>query len=109
MKKIVILACQKANTVCTGAGCLKAFNQKTKSFARYQNEEIELEAFFRCNGCDVWDDGMQEKLERLIFLQPDAVHMGICTKYKDGTRCPTIKRIVDALSEIGAVPVDGTH
>ena len=46
MKKIVILACQKANTVCTGAGCLKAFNQKTKSFARYQNEEIELEAFF---------------------------------------------------------------
>ena len=57
MKKIVILACQKANTVCTGAGCLKAFNQKTKSFARYQNEEIELEAFFRCNGCDVWDDG----------------------------------------------------
>ena len=66
MKKIVILACQKANTVCTGAACLRAFNQRTRSFAQYQNEEIELEAFFRCNGCDVWDDGMQEKLERLI-------------------------------------------
>ena len=105
MKKIVMLTCLKANRVCTGAACLQAFNSKTKTFARYQ-EPLELEAFFRCNGCDaqgigVWDEGMEEKVER--------VHLGVCTKEKSGRRCPLIQRVADALSEAGAVIVDGTH
>ncbi len=99
MKKIVMLTCLKANTVCTGAGCLKAFNEKTKTFSRYGSEELELEAFFRCNGCGVWDEGMEEKLERLISIKPDAVHLGVCTKLKDGTRCPTIERIAKRLEK----------
>ena len=109
MKKIVMLTCLKANTVCTGAGCLKAFNERTKTFSRYGGEELELEAFFRCNGCGVWDEGMEEKLERLISIKPDAVHLGVCTKLKDGTRCPTIERIAKRLEEDGAHIVDGTH
>lgn len=113
MKKIVMLTCLKANRVCTGAACLQAFNSKTKAFARYQ-EPLELEAFFRCNGCDaqgigVWDEGMEEKVERLLSLHPDAVHLGVCTKEKSGRRCPLIQRVADALSEAGAVIVDGTH
>ena len=113
MKKIVMLTCLKANRVCTGAACLQAFNSKTKTFARYQ-EPLELEAFFRCNGCDaqgivVWDEGMEEKVERLLSLHPDAVHLGVCTKEKSGRRCPLIQRVADALSEAGAVIVDGTH
>ncbi len=113
MKKIVMLTCLKANRVCTGAACLQAFNSKTKTFARYQ-EPLELEAFFRCNGCDaqgigVWDEGMEEKVERLLNLHPDAVHLGVCTKEKSGRRCPLIQRVADALSEAGAVIVDGTH
>ena len=113
MKKIVMLTCLKANRVCTGAACLQAFNSKTKTFARYQ-EPLELEAFFRCNGGDaqgigVWDEGMEEKVERLLSLHPDAVHLGVCTKEKSGRRCPLIQRVADALSEAGAVIVDGTH
>lgn len=113
MKKIVMLTCLKANRVCTGAACLQAFNSKTKTFARYQ-EPLELETFFRCNGCDaqgigVWDEGMEEKVERLLSLHPDAVHLGVCTKEKSGRRCPLIQRVADALSEAGAVIVDGTH
>lgn len=113
MKKIVMLTCLKANRVCTGAACLQAFNSKTKTFARYQ-EPLELEAFFRCNGCDAqgiggWDEGMEEKVERLLSLHPDAVHLGVCTKEKSGRRCPLIQRVADALSEAGAVIVDGTH
>ena len=113
MKKIVMLTCLKANRVCTGAACLQAFNSKTKTFARYQ-EPLELEAFFRCNGWDaqgigVWDEGMEEKVERLLSLHPDAVHLGVCTKEKSGRRCPLIQRVADALSEAGAVIVDGTH
>ena len=113
MKKIVMLTCLKANRVCTGAACLQAFNSKTKTFARYQ-EPLELEAFFRCNCCDaqgigVWDEGMEEKVERLLSLHPDAVHLGVCTKEKSGRRCPLIQRVADALSEAGAVIVDGTH
>ena len=97
MKKIVMLT------------CLKAFNERTKTFSRYGGEELELEAFFRCNGCGVWDEGMEEKLERLISIKPDAVHLGVCTKLKDGTRCPTIERIAKRLEEEGAHIVDGTH
>ncbi len=114
MKKIVILTCKKSSVVCTGAGCLKAFNQKTKSFERYGDEQLELEAFFHCNGCDengrgIWDDGMKEKVERLLSIHPDAVHMGVCTKLKDKSRCPTIQRVADLLKQQGAVLVDGTH
>ena len=66
MKRIVMLNCLRANSVCTGAACLQAFNAKTKTFARYGDEPLELVAFFRCNGCDVPQDdaGMEEKIER---------------------------------------------
>lgn len=69
MKKIVMLNCLRANSVCTGAACLQAFNAKTKTFARYGDEPLELVAFFRCNGCDVPQDdaGMEEKIERVPF------------------------------------------
>ena len=33
--KIAMLNCLDANRVCTGAGCLKAFNGKTRHFADY--------------------------------------------------------------------------
>ena len=63
----------------------------------------------RVIGCCPWDEGMEEKVERLLSLHPDAVHLGVCTKEKSGRRCPLIQRVADALSEAGAVIVDGTH
>ena len=81
MKRIVILTCLKASRVCTGAACFQAFNQRTRSFARYGKEPLEIEAFMRCSGCGHTmenDKGLQEKVERIVKLHPDAVHLGIC-------------------------------
>ena len=51
MKKIAILTCIKSNSVCTGASCLKAMNERTRSFAPYKGEPLQLMAFLHCNGC----------------------------------------------------------
>jgi predicted metal-binding protein len=112
VKRIAMLNCLKSNRVCTGAACLQAFNQRTKTFERYGDEPLELVAFFRCNGCDASEDdpGMEEKVERLLSLKPDAVHMGVCTKNKeDHSRCFVIQKVADRLEAAGATLVDGTH
>ena len=69
MKKIAILTCIKSNSVCTGASCLKAMNERTRSFAPYKGEPLQLMAFLHCNGCACdydTDPGFLEKLERLL-------------------------------------------
>ena len=62
-KKIAMLNCLKSNRVCTGAACLKAFNERTDAFAMYQGEEAVVSAFMRCNGCeaDPDDDAVLKK------------------------------------------------
>lgn len=112
MKRIIMLNCLRSNEVCTGAACMEAFNRRRRSFARYGEEPLELCAFFRCNGCGkdpAADAGMQEKLERLLGMHADAVHLGACTKNREGVRCPTIQYVADRLAEAGASVVDGTH
>ena len=81
MKKIVILRCLKSNDVCTGASCLQAFYDRTGKFKVYDiDENLQLVAFFSCNGCDDVrfqnQKGLEEKLERILALNPSAVHIG---------------------------------
>lgn len=112
MKKIAMLNCLKANEICTGASCFRAFLRKEKSFERYRNEETELAAFFRCNGCGrdpLTDAGIQEKLQRLQEEHIEVVHVGVCTKDRAGKRCETIQKIVEQLESRGISVVDGTH
>ena len=117
MKRIVILRCLRSNNVCTGAACLKAFNKKTGAFARYGEEQLELEAFWSCNGCEdcrlKHQEGIEEKLERIIGLQPDAVHVGVCVKQRtdngDEVTCKTIAEICERLQATGLTIVEGTH
>lgn len=112
MKKIVMINCLKANGVCTGAACMNAFNRRLKTFARYGEEPLELAAFFRCNGCGrppETDPGMAEKIERLLSLAPDTAHLGVCTKNREGVRCPTIQYVADRLAQAGVEIIDGTH
>lgn len=112
MKKIAMLNCLRANEVCAGAACMKAWNEKSKSFSRYGGEETELAAFMRCNGCGSepgLDKGLQEKINRLVKIGTDAVHVGVCTKNKEGERCETILKIMNLLEENGIAVVDGTH
>ena len=96
MKKIVVLRCLKAEENCAGASCLKAFNNKSAYFSRYADQEIELAAFMSCNGCEnikfSSKIGFNEKLERILRIRPDAVHIGICcqTRTADKRRCKYI-------------------
>ena len=41
--KIAVLNCLKANEVCTAAGCLKAFNTKTKHFEVYKDTDTKIQ------------------------------------------------------------------
>jgi predicted metal-binding protein len=112
MKKIGILNCLKANEVCTGASCLMAFNQRSRGFAPYAGEEIQLAAFLRCNGCDsvpLEDPGMMEKLERLAAENVEIVHLGVCTKLPNGSLCPKIAQIRQKLESLGITVIQGTH
>lgn len=113
MKRIAMLNCLKANRVCAGAACLKAFYERTRAFERYGGEDLVLTAYMRCNGCDHLPDedpGMQEKLKRLVSERTDVLHIGRCTILPDaGAECPVITRAA-AIAEAGGITVvRGTH
>lgn len=109
--KIAILNCLKANDVCSGAGCLKALNARTKHFASYGEEPLELVAMARCNGCDAGiDDGFREKLDRIVSEGAQVCHFGVCTVRRDlGKECPVITEAAAYLEARGVRPVRGTH
>ena len=109
--KIAIVNCLKANRVCAGAACLNAMNRRIKSFSDYEGQDIVLDAFMRCNGCGhtvETDVGMQEKLERIISLQPETVHFGKCT-FEGGQLCDSLQSFKSRLEEAGIKVVLGTH
>ena len=110
MKKIAMLNCLKANDVCTGAACMKAFRERRAGFERYAGEDLELIAFMRCSGCDkpVEDRGMQEKLERLVAEGTETVHIGVCAQM-NGERCSTIEKCAEWLEARGVGIVWRTH
>ena len=109
--KIAILNCLKANEVCTGAGCLKAFNAGSRHFKIYEGAPLTLVAMARCNGCDAGiDKGFQEKLERIVSEGAEACHVGVCTVKSDTKEeCPISTRAAAYLEERGVKVVRGTH
>lgn len=114
MKRIAILACQRANDVCAGCACLNAFYDRRASFAQYAREELRLTAFMRCSHCisersPLTDPGFLEKLDRLIDEGVECVHIGICAKQSDGGVCPGMKAMADCFEERGVHVVWGTH
>lgn len=112
MKKIAMLNCLKANDVCSGAACLRAFNQRTASFERYGEEELELVAFMRCNGCKgapANDAGMAQKLQRLVSIGTQVLHVGVCTQTKEKEECALITGMLQTLQAQGIQVVRGTH
>ncbi len=118
MKKIAVLRCLRTSNNCTGSGCLKAFNNKTNAFAVYEAEETELAAFLNCSGCgDVQmpnnEEGLRKKLDRLVTIGVEAVHLSGCTKKKDEQgekhECPVITKTAEYLEQQGITVVRGTH
>lgn len=113
MKRIAILRCLHSNDVCTGAACLAAFNAKSKSFDVYKDDGAELVAFWACDGCkDVkfnYPRGLEEKIHRIETLNVDVLHMGVCTKNREGIECPVVAKIAERLELRGIKIVRGTH
>lgn len=117
MKKVAILRCLITSASCAGSGCLKALNNKEKSFAGYGDEDVRLMAMWTCNGCGASklenQEGIRKKIDRMKTLEIDALHLSHCTHKKkaDGSKylCPTIKKIADELAAAGIAIVDGTH
>ena len=98
MKKIVMLTCPHAETVCTGAGCFSALNGRTHRFREYGDEELQVSAFMKCSGCGHFprqDKGLDEKIERILEIHPDAIHLGICccNNGKSKTLCKEVEII----------------
>lgn len=111
MKKIAILSCIKASHVCSGASCLAALKNRTGGFARYAGDEVELTAFFHCNGCDKYlenDGELREKAERVVRIGTECVHIGICC-YHGEKQCPNIRQLRGYFEENGMETVTGTH
>lgn len=107
-----MLTCLRSNEVCTGAACFGAFNGRKKSFERYEGEDVQLAGFMKCNGCEkdpLQDAGIREKVERLKKEGVEAVHVGVCTKKRDGSRCANIAAIMEMIEAQGIELVDGTH
>lgn len=110
--KISILACKKTGDRCTGAGCMKAVNSKTKAFSHYK-DEVELLAFWRCNGCDHFieeDEGLMKKANRIVELKVEYLHISHCCKKKDTKEpCKEILGIAEYLRKNGIEIIEGTH
>ncbi len=108
-KKIAILTClNAAGSCCTGASCLAAFQNRSGAFQSYQGEELQLTAFFHCNGCQP-EQSLEEKTDRILHIRPDAVHLGVCTLKKDGSRCPKIQAMAGVFRDAGIPVINGTH
>ena len=109
--KIAMLNCLKANEVCGGVACLRAFNAREAGFARYAGEELQLMGFLRCSNCGKKpeeDRGMKEKLERLVSVGTEAVHIGICAQMND-VKCETMGSYAEWLEDHGVEVVWRTH
>lgn len=114
MKKIVMLTCRLAGKVCTGAGCFTALNNRTHRFAEYGSEELQIAAFMKCSGCGHFpkeDAGLDEKVERILEIHPDAVHLGICCCHDGESEelCQEIEAITAIFKKAGIPVVRGTH
>ena len=113
MKKIAILTCIKSNSVCTGASCLKAMNERTRSFAPYKGEPLQLMAFLALQRLCVrlryrpgnfwknWSAWSKSawRLSTPVFA-PESMM---------GAKCPQITKILSKMEEKGMKVVRGTH
>lgn len=76
MIKIAILIREETSHKCTGKGCLKSFNQRTESFERYKNIDIELTGFFHSGG------DLDYKVQKMKEAGVDIIHVSTCMRAK---------------------------
>lgn len=106
MDKIGIMVCEKTTKICGGCICFSAFSKKEKSFERYKDKDVEIGAFFHCNGCnsDLVKD-LEEKVGIIKSKDIKTVHMALCIKVE----CKRYNEIKDYLIKNNFNVVEGTH
>ena len=114
MKTIVMLTCPRSENVCTGAGCFRAFNERTHRFARYGKEPLQVTAYMKCSGCGHFiekDKGLAEKVEAVLAQRPDAIHLGICCCHdgRDQRLCDEVAALEKIFEAHGIPVIHGTH
>ncbi|WP_205747814.1 CGGC domain-containing protein [Desulforhopalus sp. IMCC35007] len=95
MIKIAILVREETTHKCTGRGCLKSFNGKTESFARYQGTETELVGFFHSGG------DLDYKLKTMKEAGVNVIHVSTCMRAKYDDYEGLVQRIGKDFDVIG--------
>ena len=49
---------------------------------------------------------MQEKLERILKIHPDAVHLGVCTLKQETDQCKTVEKFIKIFQDNGIAVID---
>ncbi|TKB05796.1 CGGC domain-containing protein [Desulforhopalus sp. IMCC35007] len=93
--KIAILVREETTHKCTGRGCLKSFNGKTESFARYQGTETELVGFFHSGG------DLDYKLKTMKEAGVNVIHVSTCMRAKYDDYEGLVQRIGKDFDVIG--------
>lgn len=105
--KIAIGVCEKINGICTTMGCFKALNNREKKFSIYENENLELAAFFTCDACSKASDKNLESIaEKLEKVEVQKLHFGVCIVKCEAKRTDKIKEI---FAKHHIEVVEGTH
>lgn len=86
--KIGILVREETMMKCTGKGCLNALLQKKDAFSRYK-DNLELLTFTHTGG------DINRKIEKMIELGIENVHLSSCLRSKD----PQYEDLIKLLSE----------
>ena len=102
MKRIAIVTCKNAASVCTGASCLQAFRECN---GVKDQGPFDQGVFPELDG----DEGMQKKLDRLLKEKVDVVHLGICCWNSERELCPWMKKFIPELRQRGFLVKSGTH
>lgn len=106
MKNIGIMICNKYSYKCSGINCFKAFNNRTKAFERYRECNVNLMAFFHCNGCEKnFLEEQTHKFDQLKRCGVSTIHMSTCMVNK----CHRYDVLKGDLINSGFDVVDGSH
>ena len=109
--KIAIMNCGDTARRCAAAGCFRAFNERTGGFEQYSGMDLTLTSYCVCSHCEAPlsdDPDMLKKLNRIVEIGTEAVHIGKCAK-KDGVRCHTMEEYAGWLESQGVHVIWKTH
>lgn len=95
MTKIGICLCGEVSKKCTANGCMRAFNDRSEAFNRYEGKEVQLVAINTCHGCDASPvDALDLKIEKFLKAGVDTVHLSTCIR----GRCDHYETFANKLS-----------